>query len=195
MSKVFISELDSAFAKALAALFEQNGFTVVTDPGEAVEYFIDTTETHVEGDDKKLGEGLDQDVLVKSYDELVCKPLARLEKAFHQMTGKKRICFISTKNASVNQSESQCGFGYNMAKAVMHQIMMITKNTYVKEEDGYSFRLFDPMTGEYPAEKAAAAAYVYFTRDRYYDEDDHNTSRYDEWILMLRDALGREIPW
>ena len=43
--------------------------------------------------------------------------------------------------------------------------------------------------------RSGASSVVYFTRDRYYDEDDHNTSRYDEWILMLRDALGREIPW
>lgn len=193
MSKVFISALDSAFAKELAALFTKNGFEVTTDPEESVEFFIDVTEAHIEGDDKAFGEGLSQDVIVKSYEENVCKPIARLEKAFHNMNGKKRICFISTKNASVNQSGATAGYGYNMSKASLHQILLITKNTYVDE--GWTFRLFDPLTGEYPPEKAAAAAFMYFTRDRYYDEDDLNPLRMDERHFMLRDALGREIPW
>ena len=51
------------------------------------------------------------------------------------------------------------------------------------------------MTGDYPAEKAAASAFVYFTRDRFWDDSDDSKFRQDERNLIIRDALGREIPW
>ena len=79
-----------------------------------------------------------------------------------------------------------------MAKAALHNILTITKNGLI--ERGFTFRLFDPLTGEYPPELAAKSAYVYFTRDRYFDND-ADKSREDERNLILRDAKGREIPW
>ena len=80
-----------------------------------------------------------------------------------------------------------------MSRAAMHNILTITKNGLI--EQGFTFRLFDPMTGEYPAEKAAAAAFVYFTRDRFRDDSSSSKFREDERNLMIRDAYGREIPW
>ena len=191
MSKVYISSLESPFARELARLFEQDGFCVTTSPKEGLEYFIDMTECRLPEDQTAVGAGIDPKVLDQAYQENVCKPLAALEKAFPAMEGKKRICFLSSKDASVNYSEKIQGYGYSMSKAALHNILTITKNTWLPK--GYTFRLFDPMTGTYCPLKAAAAAFRYFTIDRYLDDDDYD--RYDEKNLLLRDALGREIPW
>ena len=40
MSKVYFTSLDSAFAKALAALYAAEGFEVVTEAVPGIEYFI-----------------------------------------------------------------------------------------------------------------------------------------------------------
>ena len=191
MSKVYISSLESPFANELSRLFENDGFTVVTEPEEGLEFFIDVTECRLPEDNKAVGAGIDPKVLDLAYQENVCKPLAALEKAFSTMEGRKRICFLSSVDASVNYSEKIQGYGYSMSKAALHNILTITKNTWLPE--GYTFRLFDPMTGKYCPKKAAAAAYRYFTTGRYLDDDDYD--RYDEKNLLLRDALGREIPW
>ncbi|MBR5680809.1 MAG: hypothetical protein IKX19_09165 [Clostridia bacterium] len=79
-----------------------------------------------------------------------------------------------------------------MAKAALNQILTVSKNGL--RERGFTFRLFDPMTGEIPPEKAAASAYAYFTRDRF-DDGPGRLDRDDENNLVIRDALGREIPW
>lgn len=89
-------------------------------------------------------------------------------------------------------SEATSGYGHHMAKAALNQILTITKNALLPK--GYTFRLFDPLTNTYPAQKAAAAAYVYFTRDRF-DDGPGQPSRNDEQNLIVRDALGRELPW
>ncbi|MBQ6550157.1 MAG: hypothetical protein IJL78_01980 [Lachnospiraceae bacterium] len=191
MSTVYISSLESDFGKALAKEFEKNGFSVVTEPCGGLEYFIDVTECRLPEDDKAVGMGIDPEVLDRAYQENVVKPLQALEKAFHGMTGAKRICFLSSKDASTNWSEAIKGFGYSMSKGALHNILTITKNTWYPK--GYTFRLFDPMTGSLCPEKAAAAAYRYFTNGRYLDDDDYD--RDDEKNLIIRDALGREIPW
>lgn len=191
MSKVYISSLESEFGKELAAQFEQNGYTVVTEPEDGLEYFIDVTDCRLPEDDKAVGAGIDPAVLDRAYQENVCKPLQALEKAFRSMTGVKRIGFLSSVDASTNYSEKIKGYGYSMSKGALHNILTITKNTWLPS--GYTFRLFDPMTGRYCQKKAAAAAYRYFTLGRYLDDDDYD--RDDEKNLIIRDALGREIPW
>lgn len=191
MSKVYISSLESTFGKELAAQFEKNGYTVVTEPEEGLEYFIDVTDCRLPEDNKTVGSGIDPKVLEKAYEENVCKPLKALEKAFPGMTGVRRICFLSSADASVNASEKIAGYGYSMSKGALHNILTITKNTWLPK--GYTFRLFDPMTGSYCPVKAAAAAYRYFTNGRYLDDDDYD--RDDEKNLIIRNALGKEVPW
>ena len=97
MSTVYISSLESDFGKALAKEFKKNGFSVVTEPCGELEYFIDVTECRLPEDDKAVGMGIDPEVLDRAYQENVVKPLQALEKAFHGMTGAKRICFLSSK--------------------------------------------------------------------------------------------------
>ena len=191
MSKVYITSQESEFAKELAALFAQKGHEVITEPADGVEYFIDVTDAAVAGDDKRVGDGLDAAAMAEAYRKNVCEPIAKLEKVLPGMVGKKRICFINSIHASVNWSQDTAGYGHNMSKAALNQILVLTKNGLI--EEGFTFRLFDPMAGRVAAKAAAGSAYVYFTRDRFSDGD--NLFRMDERNLVVRDALGREIPW
>lgn len=192
MSKVYISSLESNFGRSLARMFEKNGYTVTQEPEPGLEFFIDVTEYRDPRDDKEVGEGIDPALLEEAYERNVCFPVKALDKAINSMEGKKRICFLSSRDASSNISEKVSGFGFSMSKAALHNILIILKNTMI--EKGYTFRLFDPMTGSYCAQKAAAAAYQYFVTDRFFDEY-AGPERNDEYNLILRDALGREIPW
>lgn len=193
MSKVYISSLDSAFAKALSKLFEEQGFEIVTEPVDGIEYFIDVTDAYVEGDDKKVGEGIDMAAAALAYSKNVCEPIANLEKALPTMVGKKRICFLNSIKSSINCSEETSAFGHNMSKAALNLILVLTKNGLIKE--GFTFRLFDPLTGKVPPENAAKSACGYFMRDRFFDDPADGIGRDDELNLIVRDALGRELPW
>ena len=189
---VCFTHIDDMFSLALANLFESDGSCVTTDPSVPADFFIDTTNYRDPADIHPAGAGVDGEVLFESFRKNVTEPLALLEKVLPNMKGKRRICFLTTRDASINWSEARAGFGLNMAKAALHQTLTITKNGLRAE--GYTFRLFDPMSGSISPERAAASAYVYFTRDRF-DEGPENPSRDDENNLIVRDALGREIPW
>lgn len=193
MSKIYFTSLESEFAKALAEVFEAEHFEIVTEPGPGIEYFIDTTDAYVEGDDKKVGEGIDMAAAALAYRKNVCEPLAKLEKVLPWMVGKKRICFLNTVKSSINLSEETAGFGHNMSKAAINLILSLTKNGLIKR--GYTFRLFDPMAGQVDAMRAARVACGYFMRDRFCDDPTDGLGRVDEENLIVRDALGREIPW
>lgn len=193
MYNVYFTSLESKFARELASWFERNGFHVTTGLTTGIEFFVDTTETLVEGDDRAVGEGVSYEAGVLAYEKYVSEPLDKLTKVLQNMVGRKRVCFLSSRNSSVSESTAVSGFGKNMSRAAMHNILTITKNGLI--EQGFTFRLFDPMTGEYPAEKAAAAAFVYFSRDRFRDDSSSSKFREDERNLMIRDAYGREIPW
>ena len=192
MNKVYISEEESRFGARLAARFREAGYEVVGEPVPGLSYFIDLTDEAVPGDRKAVGEGIDADAAVEAYRRNVCLPLQRLDRVFPDMEGKKRICFLAVRAASVAWSGAESGYGRLMARAALYQILTITKNTWLPA--GYTFRLFDPLPGEADPEKAADAAFVYFTRDRYEDGPE-NPSRDDEGNLLVRDAFGREIPW
>ncbi len=189
---IFITKNDSPFASALAGFFVANGDTVTADPAVSADLFIDTTDCCDPCDDRAAGNGIDAEAAVRSFRANVSEPLALLEQILPRMTGKKRICFLTTRDASVNWSTATSGYGRNMAKAALNQILTVSKNGL--RERGFTFRLFDPMTGEVPPEKAAASAYAYFTRDRF-DDGPGRPERDDENNLVIRDALGREIPW
>lgn len=193
MSKVYISFLEGVFAKELARLFGEQGFEIVTEPEDGIEYFIDVTDAFIPGDDKKVGEGIDAAAAAEAYRRNVCEPISRLEKALPGMVGKKRICFLNSSKASINASTETAGFGHHMSKAALNLILVLTKNGLL--ERGFTFRLFDPMEGTVAPDMAAGNACGYFIRDRFTDDPADGLGRNDECNLVLRNALGREIPW
>ena len=189
---IFFTNTSNPFSRALAGFFTANGDKVTADPSVSADFFIDTTDFRDHGDDRAAGDGIDEEAAMRLFRANVSEPLALLEQILPRMTGKKRICFLTTRDASVNWSTATSGYGRNMAKAALNQILTVSKNGL--RERGFTFRLFDPMTGEIPPEKAAASAYAYFTRDRF-DDGPGRLDRDDENNLVIRDALGREIPW
>lgn len=193
MSKVYISSTETAFAKELAALFEKEGYAVVTQPEAGIEYYIDVTDAQIPGDDKRVGEGIDAAAAVMAYRKNVCEPLDRLSHALPDMVGKKRICFLNDARSSINYSTETRGYGRNMSRAAMNLILVLSKNGLL--EQGYTFRLFDPLNGQIAPVQAAKAAMGYFTRDRFMDDEWDGIGRNDEKNLIIRDALGRELPW
>ncbi len=192
MKKVYLSEESSRFGARLARRFREAGYEITCEPEPGLSVFVDLTDEELTEDSRAAGEGIDAEAAAEAYRKNVCGPISRLDTAFPDMTGPKRICFLAARQASVEWSVATSGYGRLMARAALYQILTITKNTWL--EKGYTFRLFDPMRGETDPEKAADAAFVYFVRDRYDDGPD-NPSRNDEANLLVRDAFGREIPW
>ncbi len=193
MGKVYISSLETPFAEKLAALFEKDGYKICTVPEPGIEYFIDVTDEEVSGDDRKAGEGIDADAAAEAYRKNVCEPLARLSEALPGMVGRKRICFLNSVKSSINLSTETSGYGHNMSRAALNLILVLSKNGLA--EKGYTFRLFDPLAGTVPPGLAAHSAMGYFTRDRFADDEWDGLGRNDELNLVVRDALGRELPW
>ena len=193
MGKVYISSLETPFAEKLAAPFEKDGYKICTVPEPGIEYFIDVTDEEVPGDDRKAGEGIDADAAAKAYRKNVCEPLARLSEALPGMVGRKRICFLNSVKSSINLSTETSGYGHNMSRAALNLILVLSKNGLA--EKGYTFRLFDPLAGTVPPGLAAHSAMGYFTRDRFADDEWDGLGRNDELNLVVRDALGRELPW
>ena len=145
------------------------------------------------GDDRRVGEGVDAAAAAEAYRKNVCEPLARLSEALPSMVGKKRICFLNGVRSSVNRSAEVSGYGRWMSRAALNLILVLSKNGLT--EKGYTFRLFDPLEGEVSPGLAARSALGYFTRDRFHDDEWDGIGRDDELNLVVRDALGREIPW
>ena len=193
MSKVYISSLETLFAEKLAALFEKDGYQICTVPEAGIEYFIDVTDEAVPGDDRKAGEGINAEAAIQAYRKNVCEPLARLSEALPGMVGRKRICFLNSVRSSINLSTETSGYGHYMSRAALNLILVLSKNGLT--EKGYTFRLFDPLESTVSPEVAARSAMGYFTRDRFVDDEWDGLGRNDELNLIVRDALGRELPW
>jgi NAD(P)-dependent dehydrogenase (short-subunit alcohol dehydrogenase family) len=104
----------------------------------------------------------------------------------------KRLCFITSSEASINETTSIDGYGYKTAKAALHNFLQITRNVLAPK--GYTLRVFDPMCSRtISAELAAEAALNYFIRGRGVERGD--PFRDDEGNLVFRDAYGRQHSW
>ena len=127
------------------------------------------------------------------YEKNVLRPMASLEAYLSLLEAGegRRLCFIASSEASVNEAKGVDGYGYKMAKAAMSNFYQMISNKL--SPAGYTFRVFDPMRGEIAPELAAEGAYNYFTRRR--GTENHNPLRDDETRLVFRDALAREHAW
>jgi NADP-dependent 3-hydroxy acid dehydrogenase YdfG len=200
MKNVYITGNTTEFEKELARIFEAEGYKVCSrdalisgEKPAPLDILIDTTDVRVGGDDFAVGEGVNFGVIEKAYRENVFSSMANLENylpCLDEGEG-KRICWLSGASASFNESRATTGFGYNMAKASLHQFIQLVRNKI--GEKGYTFRVFDPLNGEVEPKKAAGAAFYYITRRR--GTENHDPRRDDENNLTLYDALGRAHAW
>ena len=197
--KAYLTRVDTPFAKRLAELLKEKGYDVLSGDDktdDAVELFVATENERLSGDDFDIRGEFNYEVVMESFNLNLFAPILQLERMLPNLDkGElKRICFLSSRTASINQSDATTGFGYNMCKASMSNAMAIFKNKLY--DDGYTFRLYDPMEtdGDHRVtnENSAAGALTYFLTRR---AKEYTPSRDDEMRLVIRDALGRELPY
>jgi len=201
MKNVMITKQKTAFEKNLAKIFEREGYNIFTAKEvrasdtscDKIDIYIDVSNERDISDTFSIRDGLDEDIIKKIYKTNVIKPMRTLEKYMPLLdAGKgKRLCFLSSKEASINETKGTTGYAYKLSKAAMHNFFQMASNKLTP--NGYTFRVYDPMTGEIDAKLAAEAAFNYFTRRRGTENDDGQ--RDDETRLVFRDALGREHTW
>jgi len=219
MKVVLITELKKDFDKKLAAAFARENYKVYAmgdeqqqiervtllphDPKEAaaalqresghIDIYIDVSDERSASDNFNVRSGLNEQVIRELYEANVLRPMAMLE-AFMPLLENgegKRLCFLTSAEASINETRGIDGLGYKMAKAGLHNFLQITRNVLAPK--GYTIRAYDPMYHEVTAELAAEAALNYFTRRRGIEQGD--AQRDDEGNIVFRDAYGRQHSW
>ena len=217
MKNVLITGLSKEFDRKLAAAFVREGYAVyamgAAQIGGAVslpenieeaaallkktaghiDIYVDVSDERSPSDTFTVREGLDETVMRGLYEANVIRPMALLE-VFLPLTDAgegKRLCWLTSAEASINETRAADGMGYKMSKAGLHNFIQITRNVLAPK--GYTLRAFDPMAGEVSAEAAAEAAFNYFTRRRGTERGDG--LRDDEGNMVFRDAYGRQHAW
>jgi len=209
--------LDTVFDKTLAAIFAREGFHVFAmgnkpienitllpaDPYMAaaalkektgrLDFLLDTTDVLSAKDTFTVRDGIDIKVIEQAYRQNVLVSMAILE-AFLPLLDQgegKRLFYLTSADASINETRRIDHFAYNMSKAALHQFIQMTRNKLAPK--GYAFRVFDIMDGDVSPEASAESAYNYITRRR--GTENHDPLRDDEENLVFRDAQGRQHSW
>jgi len=181
-----------------------DGVTLLpTDPKEAaaalqkdsghIDIYIDASDERSASDNFNVRGCINEQVIRELYEANVIRPMAMLE-AFMPLLENgegKRLCFLTSAEASINETRGVDGLGYKMAKAALHNFLQITRNVLAPK--GYTIRAYDPALHEVTVELAAEAALNYFTRRRGIERGDNR--RDDEDNLVFRDAHGRQHSW
>jgi NAD(P)-dependent dehydrogenase (short-subunit alcohol dehydrogenase family) len=214
---VLITGLNNDFDKKLAGVFLREGYKVLTltnNPPNGItplpldinaaaaeikksygyiDFYIDVTNEFDPSDNFDVRSGLNDNVIRKLYDVNVVQPMFMLEvfKPLLDAGEGKRLCYLTSAEASINEAQGTDGYGYKMAKAGLHNFLQITRN--VLAPGGFTIRVFDPMQKNVLPESAAEAAFNYFTRGRGIERGDPH--RDDESNLVFRDAFGRQHSW
>jgi len=203
MQTILFSALSGRFEQELANIFAKENFRVVIaegadaaqtlQPSDPIDIFIDTTDVRLAADNFSLFDGINYKVIEQTYRANVLHSMQLLEKYLPNLDAGqgKRLCWLSSAGTSLNATRDTTGYGYNMAKASLHQFIQKVSNKLTPR--GYTFRVFDPLRDVVSPEAAAGAAFHYITRRR--GTENHDPRRDDENNLTLYDALGRAHPW
>ena len=196
--KIYLTSTETAFAKALQNEFLSRGDEVFV--GEAlkdlssIDLFVATEDKKLENDTFTVDDGICPETVLESLRINMIAPVKALEAALPALDNGelKRVCFISSHKACVTVCEETSGYGYQMAKAALHQALHLTFNKL--RQENYTMRIYDPLEGEVPVEASAYTAAEFFLRSRSYDPD-NKINRNDENNFALYDAKNRHIPW
>jgi len=217
MKVVLITELKNDFDRKLAAAFAQEQYKVYAISEEQLEgvtslslelkeasaalekessyidIYIDTSDKRCPSDNFNVRSGIDDKVMRELFDANVTRPMSLLETFLPLIEAgeAKRLCFLTSAQASINETRETDGYAYKMAKAALHNFLQITRNVLTPK--GFTFRAFDPSLNEADAKTAASAALNYFVRRRGVERGDER--RDDEGNLVFRDAYGRQHTW
>ncbi|MDR1839475.1 MAG: hypothetical protein LBQ93_07860 [Treponema sp.] len=219
MKVVLITALNKDFDKKLAAAFARESYKVYAmgneqqqiegvtllpnDLKEAaavlqkdsghIDIYIDVSNERSASDNFNVRSGINDQIIRELYEANVIRPMAMLE-AFMPLLENgevKRLCFLTSAEASINETRGVDGLGYKMAKAGLHNFLQITRNVLAPKS--CTIRVYDPMHHEIAAGLAAEAALNYFTRRRGIEQGD--PQRDDEGNIVFRDAYGRQHSW
>ncbi|MCL2721194.1 MAG: SDR family NAD(P)-dependent oxidoreductase [Treponema sp.] len=217
MKVVLITSLEKEFDKKLARIFAREGYktyaignekingvallpselkeaaaTIQNESG-LIDIYIDVSDKRSSQDNFDVRSGINEQVMRELYNANVIKPMSMLETFFPLLeTGQgKRICYITSAQASINETKDTNGYAYKMAKAALHNFLQITRNALAPKN--YTIRVYDPMDNEISAQSSAEAAFNYFTRGRGVERGDEK--RDDENNLVFRDAYGKQHAW
>ena len=183
---ILITDTQSDFGKNLAEIFSREGYEVFTprdfDKITKLDILADLTDFRETPDDFE-----------KSFRENAIAPMAMIEKCLPLLDAGsvKRLFYVTSAEASINETRDAHGYAYKMTKAALHQFLQMVRNRLAPE--GYTLRLFDPMRGKIDARIAAESAFLYITRRR--GTENHDPNRDDENDLIMRDAEGRVHGW
>ena len=222
MEVVLITKLKKAFDMKLAEAFFREGYKVfamgnnetpqgvtllpedltqahalVEKNAGKIDIYVDLSDERSPADNFTIRDGLDEKVMRSLYEANVLWPMAALEAFLPLLDAGegKRLCYLTSTEASVNETQGINGYGYKLAKAAMHNFFQMISNRLAPS--GYTLRVYDPMqTGshrEVPPDLAAEGALNYFVRRR--GTENKNPLRDDETRLVFRDAFGREHTW
>jgi NAD(P)-dependent dehydrogenase (short-subunit alcohol dehydrogenase family) len=223
MKIVLITALNNDFDKTLASVFAGEGYRVyvmgntpldgvtiiptdikgavsaVQNDSGFIDIYVDVTNETSTADNFNVRKGINENVIRNLFDANVIRPMAMLEAFLPLLEAGegKRLCYLTSAIASINETRDTDGLGYKMAKAALHNFLQITRNALATK--GFTIRAFDPclldISGgrEISATLSAQAAFNYFSRRRGIERDDPN--RDDEGNLVFRDAWGRQHSW
>lgn len=158
-----------------------------------IDLYIDVSDERSDLDHFTIRSGLDEKVIRKLFEANVLRPMAALEAFLPLLDAGegKRLCYLTSAEASVNEARGIDGYAYKPGKAAMHNFFQMISNKLTPLS--YTLRVYDPMFQEIAPEPAAEGALHYFIRRR--GTENKNPLRDDETRLVFRDALGREHPW
>ena len=172
---------------------------IVQKEAGKIDLYIDTSDERSAADAFNIRDGLDENVIRNLYEANVLFSMAALEAFLPLLDASeqssveqgRRLCFLTSAQASINESRGIDGYGYKLSKAAMHNFFQMISNKL--SPAGYTLRVYDPLHGEVAPEPAAEGAFNYFIRRR--GTENKNPLRDDETRLVFRDALGREHTW
>ncbi|MDR0301243.1 MAG: hypothetical protein LBI04_02905 [Treponema sp.] len=165
-----------------------------------IDIYIDVSNESDLSDNFNVRTGINEQVMRNLYEANVIRPMAMLEAFLPLLEAGdgKRLCYLTSALASINETRGIDGLGYKMAKAALHNFLQITRNALAPK--GFTIRAYDPCPAagssgdrEISAEQSAQGAFNYFTRRRGIERGDPN--RDDEGNLVFRDAWGRQHSW
>lgn len=197
MKNVLITNQNNAFNTALKVIFEREGYSVFitgeNEPAVGIDIYIDVSNERSAADTFSIRDGLNEKIIQEVYEANVLKSMSLLEKYLPLLdTGSgKRLCFLTSAEASINQTRDIDGYAYKLSKSAIHMFLQMLANKLTPS--GYTYRVYDPMPGEIDPEASAEGAFNYFTRRR--GTEHYDPQRDDENRLVFRDALGREHAW
>lgn len=155
---------------------------------------IDLLVTHIDYKPSDLSltitNGLDYGEIQKAYD-INTLGVLRVVSTFYDLLKNgdmKRIGVVGSVEGSNYTSRQKDNYAYAMSMSALHMQLSILFNRLRPE--GFTFRLYgadghDAEYGDYLLD--------YFTRGRSFELGDPRHS--DENRLVMRDGLGRDIPW